>query len=68
MYIIVIITDNSIRCTPLRYTIILLYTATHNADDADPGGHTVFKLLQVNTINSDYWLLFGLWELYAESA
>lgn len=55
MYIIVIITDNStMYATALYYYNILLYTATHNADDANPGGHTVFKLLQVNTINSDY--------------
>jgi len=40
------------------YYIYILYA--YNADDAHPGGHTVFKLLQVNTINSNYWLLFGL--------
>lgn len=50
MYIIiVVITDNS-----TMYATALYYYAYGDADDADPGGHTVFKLLQVNTINSDY--------------
>lgn len=37
------------------YATALYHTATYNADDdANPGGHTTFKLLRVNTINSDY--------------